>query len=130
MSIDIEKWISHLPIAEEEELAAEGILLGGRLISGKTGEICVQSGPLILTFSQDDILQMEKSPVEEDQSIIVIRREAPLLESRPSELCDLTTSKRRPFALAVRSRDIIAGPGRRFRNLERQFLANEGLLEE
>jgi len=129
MSIDIEKWISLLPIAEE--LTTEGILLSGQIINGKAGEICVLSGTLKLTFSQDDILKMENSLIE-GQSIIVIRRKAPLLEleSIPSELCDVLSSKRRPFALTVRSRNILVGPSQRYRNLERQFLVNEGLLEE
>lgn len=129
MSIDIEKWISRLPLAEE--LAAEGILLSGQIINGGAGKICVLSGALRLTFSQDDVLKMENSLVE-GQSAIVIRRKAPLLEleSMPSELCDVLSSKRRPFALAVRSRNILVGPSQKYRNLERQFLVNEGLLEE
>jgi hypothetical protein len=129
MKIDIEKWISLLPVAEEQ--AAEGsILFSGMLLPGKADEICILSGALRLSFSQDDILKIESSPVE-GYSIVAIRQRAPVLESMPSELCDLSSlSKRRPFALSVRSRKIISGPSHKFRALERQFLADEALLKE
>ena len=134
MNLDIEKWLSHIPLAEE--VVGEGIVLSGWLVPSKPEELCILIGELYLVFHRIDIVGMElvtsiEDPGELKPAIevrIVIRRGSPILDIRLGQLREVLSPQQRPFAFSVRPLSITLKPASRFRNLERQFLEDAGLI--
>jgi len=134
MNIDLEKWLSQLPIVEEE--IGHGILLNGWLVPGEIDQISIIVGELRLSFFSSDVVETksvgstEHLPPSAGVPIrLVVRRGAPILDiclERPSEGF---SQQRRPFALSVRPPTIIRGPSNKFRDLERQFLQSHSLID-
>ena len=140
MNISVEKWICCLPFAEEQ--AGDGIVLTGRLIAGEVGYFHLLVGELRLSFLPKDIAVIEPLVTSElllpgeSRGLgpvatvrIVVRHGAPIQDIRPSELCERVLPERRPFALSVRPRVITLGPRTRFRDLEREFLLSQLLVD-
>jgi hypothetical protein len=133
MSMDVEKWLSHLPIAEER--IGEGILLNGEFMPSAPGEARILVGELCLTFLREDILdlelaaELENSPPRPHLIRIVVRKGAPLLDARAKDLCGTAVPGRRPFALSTRRSIITYDPSPRFRDLEHQFLQRQSLID-
>jgi hypothetical protein len=134
MSMDVEKWLSHLPIAEEH--IGEGILLNVEFMPSAPGEARILVGELCLTFLREDILDIE--PAAELENLppphlhlirIVVRKGAPLLDARAKDLCGTAAPGRRPFALSTRPSIITHDPSPRFRDLEHQFLQRQSLID-
>jgi hypothetical protein len=135
MNIGVEKWLSHLPFAEEH--AGDGIVLTGLLVPGDPGGLHVLVGELRLSFLNEDIVEIE--PVATSESLfahedegmvrVLVRRGAPVEDVRPSELCNKVLPQRRPFALSVRPLVVTLGPRARFRDLEREFLLSQSLID-
>ena len=132
MSMDVENWLSHLPMAEEH--ICEGILLNGEFIPSAPGEARVLVGELCLTFLCEDILDIERAAESEDSSLhlrmmrIVIRKGAHLLDARAKDPSVASVPGKRPFALAARP-SITYNPSPRFRELERQFRERHSLID-
>jgi hypothetical protein len=132
MRMDIEKWLSHLPIAEEH--IVEGILFDVEFISSTPGEARVVVGELCLTFLREDILDIESAAEMENSPPhgpfrIVVRKGAPLLDARANEICGKVALGRRPFALSARPSIITHAHSPRFRELEHQFLKRHILID-
>jgi hypothetical protein len=140
MNISVEKWLCCLPFAEEQ--AWDGIVVTGRLTAGEVGYVHCLVGELRLSFLPEDITAIEPLVApdlllpEESKGLgsvatvrILIRRRAPVQDIRPSELCERALPERRPFALSVRPRVITLGPRTRFRDLEREFLSSQLLVD-
>lgn len=131
--MDVEKWLSHLPIAEEH--IGEGILLNGEFMPSAPGEARILVGELCLTFHREDILDTEPA-AELENSLplrhvirIVVRKGAPLLDARAKDLCGAALPARRPFALTTRPSIMTSDPAPCFRDLEHQFLRRESLID-
>jgi hypothetical protein len=133
MSMDVEKWLSHLPIAEEH--FGEGILLNGEFMPSAPGEARILIGELCLTFLREDILdiepaaELETSPPLAHLIRIVVRKGAAFLDARAKDLCCTAGPGRRPFALSTRPSIITHDPSPRFRDLEHQFLQRQSLID-
>jgi hypothetical protein len=135
MKTNIEQWLAHLPLADEQ--AGDGFVLTGRLVSVDGDEVRIVVGEPCLSFSPDDILDI--APVEVTEQLgptpspgtvrVAIRRGASLLDARPGTLIDGLPPPRRPFALATRPTPIILDPVPRFRELERRFLLSQSLID-
>jgi alpha-beta hydrolase superfamily lysophospholipase len=141
MSIDVGKWLAQLPIAEGH--LTQGILLTGTFLPSEPGQVHILVGALCLMFLREDIMDVEPAgdlegaapaaglegvAPDADRVRIAVRKGAPLLGARAKELC-ATATQRRPFALAVRPRVITHDPSPRFRELERQFLQRQSLVD-
>ena len=129
MLIDIDTWLSQLPLAEAE--VTDGLLFVGDLISSTPKEGRISVGEMRLTFSREDILDMEplaepKNGCQHPTHRILVRRGARLWEA---DLRSALPPGRRPFALSVRSPDIAYNQALRFRALEHDFLQRHGLLD-
>jgi hypothetical protein len=133
MSMDVEKWLSHLPIAEEH--IGEGILLTGEFVPSAPREARILVGELCLTFLREDILdiepaaELENAPPLPRRIHIVVRKGARLLDAREKDLCGTAVRGRRPFALSTRPSIVTDDPPPRFRDLERQFLQRQSLID-
>jgi hypothetical protein len=131
--VDIKKWLSHLPAAEEH--FGEGILLYGELMPSAPGEARIAVGEVCLTLLRDDILsiepatELENAPPHLDLIHIVVRKGAPLLDARAKDLCDTAVPGKRPFSLAIRPSVITHDPFPRFRALEHEFLQRQSLID-
>lgn len=137
MNIKLETWLSRLPMAEEQ--VGDGIVLSGRLMPGAAGEFRILAGQLCLSFLRADILEIEPvsvptadgllQPPVQPEVRVLLRQGAPIQDVRAAELCDQILPQRRPFALSVRPLTITLGPCTRFRDLEREFLLSQSLIE-
>jgi hypothetical protein len=132
MSMDVEEWLSRLPIAEEH--TGQGILINGEFIPGAPGEVRFLVGELCLTFLREDILDIERAAESEDPPPhrlwmrIVVRKGACLLDARAKDLCVTSVPGKKPFALAARP-SITYNPSPRFRELEHQFRQRHSLID-
>jgi hypothetical protein len=135
MKAEIEQWLVQLPFAEGE--VGDGLVLTGWLLPTESGLTRIVAGELCLLFSTDDVLDVEPVGVTEQFGPtsasgalrVAIRRGAPLLDARPGVLSDGPRPPRRPFALATRLVPMILDPAPRFRELERQFLLDNSLMD-
>ncbi|HEY8455795.1 MAG TPA: hypothetical protein VIL34_09390 [Actinopolymorphaceae bacterium] len=135
MSSGFNHWLSRLPLADEQ--AADGIVLTGRVFAGGLDQVHVLVDDLRLTFRAEDIVEVEEVPTSGGDRLhlaprvfrVVVRPGAPLQDARPGELCERPSPGRRPFALSVRPPVITLGPATRFRDLEREFLLSQGLID-
>jgi len=74
--------------------------------------------------SEDEPLPFQLRPV-----CVLIRANSPILDIQFHKLCERLPPQRRPFALAVRPAHHLLGFTDRFRDLEREFLAKNGLID-
>jgi hypothetical protein len=132
VSMDIEKWLSCLPLAEEHFV--DGIVLAGQLLPSGPDEVRILAGDLCLTFLREDVLDAVPEYAQSDSSMsqpwlrIVVRKGASLAEARAKDLCVAFAPGKRPFALAVRT-SIAYDPSPRFRELEYEFRRRHSLLD-
>jgi hypothetical protein len=133
MGMDVEKWLSQLPIAEER--ISEGILLNGEFMPSAPGEARILVGELCLTFLREDVLDAARAAELENswplpQLVrVVVRKGAPLLDARAKDLCGTALPGRRPFALSARPSIITSDPSPCFRDREHQFLQRQSLVD-